>query len=177
MLVSDVIMWVAIASGFVVGLPALWMLSRGLWPEAFEKRSAMAQKGVGLSLFLGLIVTTIAVIVISVVGRGLAPRLGPIPGIILAGTALVWGLNGMVGIAALIGERLWPSGEPWKQTRNGGLVVICCALIPVVGWFVFLPLLAVVGLGVNVRCLLSGNGRRVAVAPPLPAATGLESSN
>ncbi|MDB6075971.1 MAG: hypothetical protein JWO89_3611 [Verrucomicrobiaceae bacterium] len=149
MLMSDVLMWVAIASGFVVGLPALWMLSRGLWPVAFEKRCAAAKRGMVGSLFLGLIPALFFSFLIAL----MAKRLGPVPGIIISSALIVWGLNGVVGIASIIGERLWPAGDPWKQTRNGGLVVICCALIPIVGWFLFLPLMALVGMGVNVRCL------------------------
>ena len=157
MLMSDVLMWVVIASGFVVGLPALWMLSRGLWPESFDKRSAVAQKGIGRSFLVGLI-PTVAFILLLVAG---GKRLGPLPGVIVAGALIMWGLNGVVGIASLVGERLWPSGEPWKQTRNGGLVVICCALLPIVGWFLLLPLMAVIGVGVNVRCLFEGKSRAV----------------
>jgi hypothetical protein len=164
MFMSDVLMWVAIAGGFVVGLPALWMLSRGLWPGGFAKRSAVARRGIGLSFLLGLIPAAGFIFMLFLTGR----RLGPIPGAILSGVLIVWGLNGMAGIASLVGERLWPAGEPWKQTRNGGLVVICCALMPIVGWFLFLPLLAVIGLGVNLRCLFEANPHP-AEASRLPA--------
>ncbi len=157
MLMSDVLMWVAIASGFIVGLPALWMLSRGLWPESFEKRCAAARHGMGMSFILGLLPAIVFGFLIAV----MAKRLGPVPGLIISGALIVWGLMGVVGIASLIGERLWPAGEPWKQTRNGGLVVICCALIPVVGWFLFLPLIAVTGMGVNVRCLFMRRPHRI----------------
>ena len=169
MYVADVMICVAIASGFVVGLPALWMLSRGLWPEGFERRCEMARKGVGKSFMAGLIVTFLLVVVMVLLGA-VTKRLanaGPIPLLLISMTMIVWGLNGVVGVASLIGERLWPSGEPWKQTRNGGLVVICCALIPVVGWFLFLPVLAVLGLGVNVRCLLN-RPPAAKVEPPVP---------
>ncbi len=171
MLMSDVATWVAIASGFVVGLPALWMLSRGLWPEAYVRRVAAARHSVGVSLLLGAVP---AVIFIALIVAG-ARRLGPVPGLILSAAIIMWGLNGMVGIASLVGERLWPQGEPWKQTRNGGLVVICCALLPIVGWFVLLPAMAIIGMGINVRCLFLS--RR---PPPLPAAApvaAMETSN
>lgn len=167
MLMSDVLIWVAIASGFVAGVPALWMLSRGLWPDAFAKRCIAARKSVGMSLLLGLVPAIIAGLVIAVLGK----RLGPVPGIFLSGAIIVWGMMGATGIASLIGERLWPAGEPWKQTRNGGLVIICAALIPVVGWFLVLPMIAVVGMGVNVRCLFTGKPKPMQAEepPPLPS--------
>lgn len=167
MLMSDVMIWVAIASGFVAGVPALWMLSRGLWPESFARRSAAARKSIFVSLLLGLVPSIIIGLIIAVLGK----RLGPVPGIFLSGAVIVWGMMGATGIASLIGERLWPAGEPWKQTRNGGLVIICAALIPVVGWFLLLPMVAVVGMGVNVRCLFAGSPRPAVadVPPPLPS--------
>lgn len=163
MLMADVSIWVAIAAGFVVGMPALWMLSRGLWPESFARRVAVSQGGVGKAFFIGLIPAAIAVMLLMAAGK----KGGPVVAL-LAAAIFVWGLIGTAGIASLIGERLWPSAEAWKQTRNGGLVVICCALIPVVGWFVFLPLIAVVGMGINTRCLLGGGRVKPAVSAPPP---------
>ena len=167
MLMSDVLMWAAIASGFVAGVPALWMLGRGLWPATFEKRRLVAHKSLGLSLLLGLVPALIIGFVIAALGK----RLGPIPGIFVTGAIIAWGMMGAAGIASLIGERLWPSGEPWKQMRNGGLVVICSALIPVVGWFLLLPLIAIIGMGVNVRCLSAGKPQAVAAEVPPPLTT------
>lgn len=164
MLMADVSIWVAIAAGFVVGMPALWMLTRGLWPDSFAKRVAVSQTGVGKSFLIGLIPAAIAMLLLTAAGK----KGGPVVALIAA-AIFVWGLVGVAGIASLIGERLWPTAEAWKQTRNGGLVVICCALIPLMGWFIFLPLMAIIGMGINTRCLFGG-GRAPAVSapPPLP---------
>jgi hypothetical protein len=116
---------------------------------------------------LGLVPTVIISFVIAALGK----RLGPIPGILISGSIIVWGMMGASGIASLVGERLWPTGEPWKQMRNGGLVIICCALIPVVGWFLLLPLIAIIGMGVNVRCLFTGKPQAVATEVPPPLTT------
>ena len=147
MLFSTVSIYLSIALAFVIGLPALWMLQRGLWPESFEKKLAISQT----SLFKTLLVGIIPVAVISLIIAVMAQRLGPIPGLLLSATILAWGFAGATGIASLIGTRLWPTGEPWRQSRNGGLVLVCCALLPMVGWFLLLPLIAVLGMGVNVR--------------------------
>lgn len=160
MLMSDVMIWVAIASGFIVGMPALWMLSRGLWPQSFERRLAISKTGVGTSLLMGLLPVVISSLIIAVLGK----RLGPVPGILLAGTIIVWGFMGSAGFASVIGERLWTNAKTWRQTRNGGLVLICCALVPVIGWFLILPLIAIVGMGVNIRCLMGS-----APVPEAPA--------
>jgi len=163
MLMADVSIWVAIAIGFIVGMPALWMLARGLWPEGFERRVAVSQAGIGRSLLIGLIPFALSVLLVAVSGK----KLGIVT-VLLAAAILVWGLMGSAGIASLIGERLWPTGEAWKQIRNGGLVVICCALIPVVGWFLFLPLIAVIGMGINVRCIFAAKPAPATAPPALP---------
>ena len=169
MLMSDVMIWVAIASGFVVGMPALWMLTRGLWPDSFARRLAVSQAGVGKSLLIGLLPVIMAGLIMAVIGK----RLGPVPGILVSGTLIVWGFMGSAGLASLIGERLWPAGQAWQQTRNGGLVLICCALVPVIGWFIILPLIAIIGMGVNVRSWFGDKASPAPVLaaqpPPMPA--------
>jgi len=37
MLFSTVLVWLLVAVAFVVALPALWLLSSGLWPETVAK--------------------------------------------------------------------------------------------------------------------------------------------
>ena len=151
MLMSDVLIWVAIATGFVVSLPALWMLTRGLWPEASAKRLEISRNGVFASFIAGLVPILVFSFIIAVLGK----RLGPVPGILVSGSVLALGLSGLTGYASLIGERLWANAEIWRQTRNGGLVIICCALLPVVGWFLLLPIFVIIGMGVSVRSFLS----------------------
>lgn len=161
MLFSTVSIYLSIALAFVIGLPALWMLQRGLWPESFEKILAVSQTSLWKTLLVGII----PVVIISLIIAAMAQRLGPIPGLLLSATILAWGFAGATGFASLIGIRLWPSGEPWKQTRNGGLVLVCCALLPMVGWFLLLPLIAVLGMGVNVRAWFVKTNPGMTTAP------------
>ena len=162
---AEVFTYVAIAAAFVIALPALWMLSRGLWPEGFERRVEVSRHGVFKSFLIGILPVAIISLIITI----FAKRLGPIPGILISGTAFAWGLMGLVGYASVIGERLWINAEAWRQTRNGGLVLICCALLPVVGWFFLLPLFVVIGMGVSVRCMISRKPTTwVQVSPALP---------
>ena len=78
------------------------------------------------------------------------PKAGALS-VLVAGVLITWGLVGAAGIAAVVGERLWPNTESWRQMKQGGLTLVCCALLPVVGWAVLLPLLAIVGWGIQVR--------------------------
>ncbi len=160
MLMSDVLMWVAIAAAFVFGATALWMLNRGLWPAAFEKRLTVASMGVGMNLLIGLLPTAIAMGLLIAGGK----RLGILV-LLVASAFIAYGLSGVSGYASIIGNRLWPAAEPWKQTRNGGLVIMCCALFPVVGWFLLLPALIVIGVGVHIRAMLGGGSGPAASTP------------
>lgn len=154
MLISTVLTWLLVAIGFVVALPALWLLSRALWPERFDRGCEAARRGLFPLFLMGLLPTILGVLIVVVLGQqarngGLAALAG--------GLLLTWGWLGASGIAAVVGERLWPHlhMEPWRQTKHGGVVLVCCALLPVAGWFVLLPLLAILGWGVNVRTLFS----------------------
>lgn len=148
MLFSTVLMWLLIAAAFVVALPALWLLTGGLWPEKAARLRRVAQSGVLKSFFIGLGPLLVAVMVVSVLAK--LPKMGALAAL-SAGVLFAWGFMGITGMAALVGERLWPNAEPWRQVKHGGLTLVCCALLPVVGWFVLLPLLAVTGAGMQVR--------------------------
>lgn len=164
MLISTVLIWLLVAVAFVVALPALWLLARGLWPEKVEKQRRVASRGLLNCFFIGLGPLIAGVILIAVLSK--LPQMGALA--VLGGGALIaWGFMGAGGIAALIGERLWPQIEPWRQTKHGGLTLICCALLPIVGWAVLLPLIAIIGWGINVRTWFV----KSEITPPeLPAA-------
>lgn len=151
MLFSTVLMWLLVAAGFVIALPALWLLARALWPAMAERNRAVAAKGIFKSFLVGLAPSIGGIALMVTVAK--IPKMGVLA-VLIGGVFIAWGLLGAGGIASLIGERLWPelgASEPWRQTLRGGIVLMCCALLPVVGWFVLLPLFAIVGWGVNVR--------------------------
>lgn len=162
MLFSTVFTWLLVAAAFVIALPALWILAAGLWPDRAQRLRRVAERGLLRSFFCGLPVLLAAIAIISVLSK--LPKMGAVAAL-LGGVLLTWGLLGAGGTAALLGERLWPKAEPWRQVKHGGLTLVCVALLPVVGWFVLLPLLAVVGAGLQVRTLF-GAGKSAPVTPP-----------
>ncbi|HAL72532.1 MAG TPA: hypothetical protein DCP71_12250 [Verrucomicrobiales bacterium] len=164
MLFSTVLMWLLIAAGFVIALPALWLLARGLWPETVLRQQEAARKGLFKCFLLGLIPLIGSVVLITVLSK--VPKMGALA-VLLGGIIIAWGFMGAGGIASLIGERLWPHAEPWRQTKQGGLTLVLCALLPVVGWAVLLPLMAVMGWGIALRA-------RFAKAPMLAVSSPVE---
>lgn len=164
MIVSTVLAWLLVAVAFVIAVPALWMLTRGLWPKLAGKTRRAADRGLLICSLVGIVPAIIVVAGTSVLAK--IPQ-GGLFAVIFMGLGLTWGFIGSAGFATRIGETLWPdlsAAAPWKQTRNGGLVLICCALLPVVGWVILLPLIAIAGLGAHVLSWFS----RSPVAAPEP---------
>lgn len=150
MIVSTVLAWLLVAVALVIAVPALWMLAQGLWPKLASRSRRAAGKGVLLCSLVGIVPAILVVIGATIIAK--LPQAGMFA-VLFTGLALTWGFLGATGFAAMVGERLWPDlsqSAPWKQTRNGGMVIICCALLPVVGWFVLLPLIAIAGWGAHV---------------------------
>ncbi|MCB1225802.1 MAG: hypothetical protein KDK99_08350 [Verrucomicrobiales bacterium] len=150
---ADVLMWLLVAVAFVVAVPALWLLDRGLWPERFQRKRASAARGLLLSFLLGLIPAALVIAAAMALGK----RLG-FAALLLVGVALLWGFLGCSGLAARLGATLWPEAAAWRQSRNGGLVLMGCALLPVVGWIMLLPGIAILGMGLQIRSRLSAAG-------------------
>lgn len=141
-------MWLLIAAGFVIALPALWLLAHGLWPEAAQRHKEAARRGLLKCFLLGLAPLLGSVVLITLLSK--LPKMGAFA-VLTGGLLIAWGFAGAGGIASLLGERLWPTQEPWRQTKQGGLVLILCALLPVVGWVVLLPTIAIAGWGIVIR--------------------------
>lgn len=171
MLFSTVLMWLLIAAGFVIALPALWLLAKALWPKASSRARDAAASGLLKCFLFGLAPAAVGVVTVSAIAK--LARSG-ITSVLIGGLLITSGFIGAGGIATLVGERLWPQlsvTEPWRQTYRGGLVLVCCALLPAIGWFVILPLLAVLGLGVHMRVFFSKAPVTATVSKP-PAPTG-----
>lgn len=161
MLISTIFMWVAIAAGFIIALPSLWLCGQALWPVAAEKRAQIAAKGSFKSLLIGIVPLLITIALLSRIGKaGLA-------GVLPLTVILLWGFASADGLATFIGRNVWPGlaeAKPWKQTMRGGLVLVGSALLPLVGWVLVLPLIAVMGWGISVRSWFARRG-----AAPSPA--------
>ena len=161
MLVSTIFMWVAIAAGFIIALPSLWLCGQALWHIAAEKRAQVAASGNLKSLLAGLVPFVITIVILSRIGK-----LGQV-GVIPLGILLFWGFASADGLATFVGRKVWPylrETNPWKQTMRGGFILVGAALLPLVGWILVLPLIAVMGWGISVRSWFHKGGATVPVA-------------
>ncbi len=148
MLVSTIFMWVAIAAGFIIALPSIWLCGQALWPVAAEKRAQVAASGNLKSLLIGLVPLVITIMMLSRLGKNGQVLVIPLSALLL------WGMASADGLATFVGRKVWPylrEANPWKQTMRGGFVLVGAALLPLVGWILVLPLIAVMGWGISVR--------------------------
>lgn len=100
---------------------------------------------------------------------GLAFAGGPVPGWFALGLLLTLASVGGAGMAALLGERLRAEGgtyTPAGALLRGAVALELAVIVPVIGWFVILPLGTVAMLGAATGALLRPRSRSVMPTPP-----------
>lgn len=153
MLLSTVFIWFLIVTATAVAIPSLWLVAEAVDPVRSRQRRDAAASGMVLSFVIGLVPAAIAFAVAAGLLRGVR---GPAGVLVVAGVGVVlmWSLVGAGGIAAVVGERLWPAGDGSVlrlPTARGGILLVGMCLLPVFGWFGLLPVLTVTGLGIQLR--------------------------
>ncbi|MGE0103926.1 MAG: hypothetical protein AB7H86_21890 [Blastocatellales bacterium] len=169
MLMADTMTVFFVILGLLLAFPALWLLARGLWPGTIGAARDLFERGLIGSFLAGAPAVLLIVFVTALVGR-----LGT-PGKIGAGAlicfAIVYAGCGVSGLATMIGERLRGTDEReggWRSTLLGGIILTLSWLLPVLGWFVILPISMTVGLGAVLRATGSRIRRRSVAAEAIP---------
>ncbi len=174
MTMADVLTGTLIVLGFLVTLPALWLLLRALFPAAVGRGRDRIAAAPIRCFFLGLLGVVLLVGIVAVLNLAGPPGkalgvLAIVAGVLLAGV-------GLSGFSAIVGERL-PStadeGRPWRGMVRGAVCLELSFLLPVIGWFGVLPIALLTGLGAAAMALASpGDPRPLpAPAPAAPAPT------
>jgi hypothetical protein len=157
MLMADTMSIFFVILGMMLAFSGLWLLCRGLWPEAVAAAADRCYKRLWSSFLAGLPIT----IVVVVLTKALFNMLGPVGKIAGVGVVCLYMLQahtGVSGLATSIGRRLLsPLDEqrPWRSTLRGGLVLELSYLLPFLGWFVILPASIIIGSGAANLGLLS----------------------
>jgi hypothetical protein len=136
----------AISFVFAACLLGYLLVAAGLFPKTHRIASYLAANSLWISLAIGLVPYGIALALSLAL---LQPA--PIIGVPLFLTLSLISLTGTSGIAATIGQRLAPEEIPWIQLRRGGTALLLFLALPIVGWFIFLPLAAATGFGIMLR--------------------------
>jgi hypothetical protein len=157
MLVADVIMWFLIIVGICLAFPALWLLSRGLYPRQVENIADYLEKSLVKPFFIGLPIALAAFFTVAALGGKKSPFMD-IAMFLILGAFLFYANVGVAGFATMIGRRL-PSPvdaeRPWKCTVRGGTALVLSFVFPFLGWFCILPFSLIIGAGALTNRLIA----------------------
>lgn len=152
MLLYQQFFYLLIGLGVLLGLPALWMFTRAMWPATVERGREVASRSLLVSFLAGLPVVGLVVLLTTRAGK--LGQAGGIFAVVLVGLLIMWGLIGVAGLAAHIGGRLWPcctGADAWRGMLRGCFVVSGVLAIPFIGWFILLLVLITIGYGMRIR--------------------------
>lgn len=173
MLMADTMSIFFVVLGMLVAFSGLWLLCRGLWPEAVAAAAERCSRRLWSSFLAGLPITIMMVAVSSILFRVLGP-VGKIAGLGVICLYMLQAHTGVAGLATAIGGRLAAPHEeqrPWRSTLRGGVVLELAYLLPFLGWFVILPVSIIIGSGAANLGLLSRLKHALSTSDPVLSET------
>ncbi|OGO10341.1 MAG: hypothetical protein A2Y93_05440 [Chloroflexi bacterium RBG_13_68_17] len=139
---------IVLAAG--VSLVALFAVGGGLFPRQLAWTRQAAEGQATRSFLVGL-VNTVFVIALAMGAGALGEATGlsflPILSVLLLAILIIGATFGLMGMAELVGERLFPASRPLRRTLVGGAILLLACLAPYVGWFGLFPYTVLRGLG------------------------------
>ncbi|MDX6709116.1 MAG: hypothetical protein QOH96_132 [Blastocatellia bacterium] len=153
MLMADTMAVFFVIVGMMLAFPGLWLLCLGLWPQTVGEAAERCRRGLRLSFLVGLPVTIVVVFSTLKLVNSLG-GLGKAAGIGLFCAFMLHAHIGVSGFATAIGKRLASpvdQAREWRATLRGGVVLELTYLLPILGWFIILPVSIVIGSGAAAR--------------------------
>jgi hypothetical protein len=146
---ADVYKILYILLGFYAVFVSYWLLAAGLFPTLVGRCSASYAQRPWKTLLVGLLTFG----PVQLLGWGLAAV--PNPAVKIVGTTILLfsvllGFIGSAGLALRVGEGLKAEIDeksPWRRNFRGALVLGLSFNLPLLGWFVVLPLSLMSGFG------------------------------
>jgi hypothetical protein len=163
------VVWIVIA--YVVTQTSIMVWAAWMLPNPVERaRQRLVRKPVG-SFFLGLLFWSVTMLITSQLIRGDRPGVGQLIGWLLMGPMLAASVLGGAAFAQLIGGRIsaqLKNDSPVPALIGGALCTVLAGLLPVIGWFVFLPITGMMAIGAGALGILSKRhvAEQPASAPP-----------
>jgi hypothetical protein len=148
-IMADVFTFVFLILGFWLALPALCLSLRAAFPNAVTKSQRHIAQRPGRSLVAGIVVG-IPSFVVSVAATAALPGGGKLIGLLLVAGLFLYSFVGIAGLVTHLGQRLGSpadDAQPWLQTLRGAVCLVMPATIPVLGWFLIVPLVFLLGVG------------------------------
>ncbi len=167
MLMADTLAIFLVVLGFMLAFPGLWLTCMGVWPSLVEGSRERCEKGLIKSFFIGLPITAAMVFTVAIVGK--TEGLGQASAIGIVCLYILYSNIGVSGLVTLIGKRLPSPADaerPWKATIRGGIVLELSYLLPLLGWFIILPVTWLIGCGVTTRVIFTKIWPKKSAATP-----------
>jgi len=149
MLMADTMSIFFVILGMLLAFSGLWLLCRGLWPDAVAAAAERCGKRLWPSFLAGLPTTILMVVLAKILFSTLGP-IGKIGGVSVVCVFMLYAHTGVSGLVTAIGSKLSsPLDEqsPWRATLRGGIALELTYLLPILGWFVVLPASIIIGSG------------------------------
>jgi hypothetical protein len=141
------------------GLGAGFLVLNALFPDRLGRTRMLIQAAPGRSIGIGLVnFAFFAVLAIALFS--LAENAGPfvrglftIPAILITALLMIMLGFGLCGMAAVLGERIFPEVPSWKQILSGTVCLSFACALPFAGWFLLLPYTGFLGAGAFILSL------------------------
>jgi hypothetical protein len=142
--------------GILICLPALLLALNLLMPQITGRIETRLERTPGKSFFLGVPVTAAFLLWIGITAN---VPLGVVRGTAFLAAFVGMGLGtlGAAGISRLLAKRFTLLANPSSQAMNwlrGAVMYELACLFPIVGWFLFAPIVGITVLGAAVFGLL-----------------------
>jgi hypothetical protein len=149
MIFANILFWFLMIVGAYLALNAYWLAAVALFRPAVERaRLTYATRPVAATL-AGVLAFVPVSILFLVFAKAAHPGVKLVSGALLT-VPLVLALVGSAGLADKIGAGLASpvdEDQPWRRVLRGGAVLALLFVVPLLGWFVMLPLTLASGLG------------------------------
>jgi hypothetical protein len=156
MLMADTLAIFLVVLGFMLALPGLWLLCRGLWPKTVENATEDCQRGLLFPFLVGIPITVLTVVATIIASKSLGGA-SAIVALAIVCQFVLFASTGIAGLTTSIGMKL-PSpadlDRPWQATIRGSVVLELAFLLPILGWFIILPSALIIGSGCALRSVI-----------------------
>lgn len=142
--------------GILLSVPALLVAINLLLPNVTQRVQTRLDQTPGRSFILGVPITAAFALFIAITSQ--LPAVGQAMAFIAAALFMGLGSIGGAGLARLLGERIRPLARPNSELTNlvrGAAVYELAALVPIVGWFLFIPIAGMMVVGAAAFALLN----------------------
>ena len=134
--------------GILICLPALLVALNLLMPHITARIETRLEQMPGKSFFLGVPVTAVFLLWIAITAN--IPGIGQASAFLVAFLGMGLGTFGAAGMTRLLARRVRPLTNPSSEALNwlrGAVMYELACLFPIVGWFLFAPIVGITVIG------------------------------